>query len=260
MNSSLSRLRATLERRGPQAAPLRLFFRDDDVDEDEPTLRRLLKLFVELNTPINLGVIPGRLTASCAELLVQFAGPAPAMLELNQHGWRHANHEREGRKCEFGPSRTYAEQLADIAQGRERMTVAFGPNWFPVFVPPWNRCAEDTYRAIDHLGFRALSRKRGGSVVTGYRFEEISITLDIYRWNGGARLKSSEEIIDDLIAQLSRQQTIGVALHHKVMDEQALSFLASLLETLASHPTVRFHTFQSLLKSSYVEPEFAPRP
>jgi hypothetical protein len=73
-------------------------------------------------------------------------------------------------------------------------------------------------------------------------------------------LKSPEEVIDDLIAQLSRQQTIGVALHHKVMDEQSLSFLASLLETLASHPTARFHTFQSLLKSSYVEPEFAPRP
>jgi hypothetical protein len=32
------------------------------------------------------------------------------------------------------------------------------------------------------------------------------------------------------------------------------------LDTLASYPTARFHTFQSLLKSSYVEPEVAPRP
>jgi hypothetical protein len=45
-----------------------------------------------------------------------------------------------------------------------------------------------------------------------------------------------------------------------VMDERAFSFLASLLDTLASHPTVRFHTFQSLLKSSYVETEVASRP
>jgi len=260
MNSSLARLKSALAQRGRQAAPLRLFFRDDDVDEDEATLRRLLKLFLERNAPINLGVIPGRLTAACVELLAESAGAAPAKLELNQHGWRHLNHEREGRKCEFGPSRTHAEQLADVAQGRERMTEAFGQNWFPVFVPPWNRCTEDTYRALDHLGFRALSAKREGSVVTGYRFEDISITLDLYRWNDGARLKSPEEVVDSLIAQLSPQQTIGVALHHKVMDERAFSFLASLLDTLESHPAVHFHIFQSLLKSSYVETEVAPRP
>jgi hypothetical protein len=248
MNSSLARLESALGRRGRQTAPPRLFFRDDDVDEDEAPLRRLLSLFLERNTPINLGVIPGRLTAACAEMLAQFAGSAPAPLELNQHGWLHLNHESEGRKCEFGPSRTYAEQLADIAQGRERMNEAFGPNWFPVFIPPWNRCTEETHRALDHLGFRALSAKLGGAVVTGYRFEEISITLDLYRWNGGARLKPPEEVVDSLIAQLSRQQTIGVALHHKVMDERAFSFLGSLLDALESHPAVRFHTFQSLLE------------
>jgi hypothetical protein len=260
MNFSLTRLKSSLAQ---QAAPPRIFFRDDDVDEDEAALRRLLRLFLERNTPINLGVIPGRLTAACAGLLAESAGATPALVELNQHGWLHLNHEREGRKCEFGPSRTCAEQLADIALGRARMTEAFGPNWFPVFIPPWNRCTEETHRAIDHLGFRALSAKRGSSVVTGYRFEEISITLDLYRWNEGARLKSPEEVVDDLIAQLSRRQAIGVALHHKVMDERAFSFLASLLDTLASHPAARFHTFQSLLQLSDFHsslPESRPQP
>lgn len=250
MNSSFERLKSALARLPVEAAPLRLFFRDDDVEEDEAPLRRLLGLFLERETPINLGVIPGRLTAACAELLAQSIIAAPALLELNQHGWLHLNYERERRKCEFGPSRTYAEQFADIARGQARMTEAFGPNWFPVFIPPWNRCTEETHRALDQLGFRALSAKRGGSVVTGYRFEEISITLDLYRWKDGARLKSPEEIVDDLIAQLSRQQTIGMMLHHKMMDERAISFLGSLLDTLASHPTVRFHTFQSLLRQA----------
>jgi O6-methylguanine-DNA--protein-cysteine methyltransferase len=239
MNNFLAKLKSALAVRGQQAAPLRLFFRNDDVDEDEAPLRRLLGLFLERETPINLGVIPGRLTAACAELLAQSVSAAPALLELNQHGWLHLNYEREGRKCEFGPSRTYAEQLADIARGQARMTEAFGPNWFPVFIPPWNRCTEKTHRA--------LSAKRRDSVATGYRFKEISITLDPYRWEGGARLKSPEEIIDDLIAQLSRQQAIGVMLHHKVMDEQAFSFLGSMLDALAWRPAVRFHTFQSLL-------------
>jgi len=183
--------------------------------------------------------------------LAESVGAAPEMIELNQHGWLHQNHEREGRKCEFGASRAYAEQLADIMQGQARMNEAFGPNWVPVFIPPWNRCTEETRRAIDHLGFRALSAKQGISVVTGYRFEEISITLDLYRWNGGARLKAPEEVVSELIAQLSRQQTIGVVLHHKVMDEQAFFLLVSLLDTLAAHPAVSFHTFQSLLRRNY---------
>jgi len=250
MKSSLSQLKSALAERQRHAAPLRVFFRDDDVDEDEATLRRLLRLFLRRGAPLNLGVIPGRLTAAGNELLAQSINAAPASLELNQHGWRHLNHEREGRKCEFGPGRTYEEQLADIARGQARMTEAFGPDWFPVFIPPWNRCAEDTYRAIDQLGFRALSSKLGNSVVTGYRFKEISITLDLHRWRGGACLKPSEEIIDELIAQLSRQQTIGVMLHHKVMDERAFYFLDAMLDTLASYPIVRFHTFQSLLRLS----------
>ncbi|HEU0174189.1 MAG TPA: hypothetical protein VIC84_06470 [Blastocatellia bacterium] len=232
-------------------APARIFFRNDDVDQDEAPLRRLLRLFLERNTPVNLGVIPGRLTAACAGLLARSACAAPELLELNQHGWRHDNYEREGRKCEFGASRTYAEQLADITQGQARMNEAFGPNWFPVFIPPWNRCTEETRRAIDHLGFRALSAKQGNSVATGYRFEEISITLDLYRWSGGVRLKAPEEVVGELIAQLSRQQTIGVVLHHKVMDEQAFLFLSSLLDALAAHPAVSFHTFQSLLRRNY---------
>ncbi|MCI0391782.1 MAG: hypothetical protein MOB07_23815 [Acidobacteria bacterium] len=248
MNISFAQLNSALALRQQQDTPLRLFFRNDDVDEDEAALWRLLRLFLQRNTPINLGVIPGRLTAACSELLYRYISASPALLELNQHGWRHINHEPVGRKCEFGPSRTYAEQLADIAHGQSRMTEAFGPNWFPVFIPPWNRCAEGAYRALDQLGFLALSAKQGSSVVTGYRFKDISITLDLYRWRGGASLKSSEEIVDDLIAQLSRQQTIGVMLHHKVMDERAFSFLDAILDTLASYPIVRFHTFQSLLQ------------
>src|SRR5262245_23732440 len=250
MQSSLAQLESALAPRQEQAAPLRIFFRDDDVDEDEPALWRLLGLFRERNTPINLGVIPGRLTEACAEQLAQSVSDATALLELDQHGWQHINKEREGRKSEFGPGRTYAELLDDIARGQARMTEAFGPHWFPVFIPPWNRCAEGAYRALDQLGFRAFSAKQENSAVTGYRFKEISITLDIHRWQGGVCLKPSEEIVGELIDQLSRQQIIGVMLHHKVMDERAFSFLRSMLDTLASYSIVQFHTFQSLLQLS----------
>ena len=40
---------------------------------------------------------------------------------LHQHGLAHVNHEREGRKCEFGPARAAAAQRRDIAAGRARL-------------------------------------------------------------------------------------------------------------------------------------------
>ena len=247
MNDAMSRLKSALDRRHQQAAPLRVFFRDDDVDEDESKLRRLLDIFLRRRTPLKLGVIPGLLTEAGVRLLAQSVNKAPDLIELNQHGWRHLNHEREGRKCEFGPSRTYDEQFADIALGRTRMNEAFSSEWFPAFIPPWNRCNESALQAIDQLGFRVFSAKQGNSVATGYGFKEVSITLDLYRWRGGASLKPVKEIIDELLDQFSRLQTIGVMLHHKVMDEQVFYFLDSILDTLASSPIVRFNTFKSML-------------
>jgi hypothetical protein len=247
MNSSFTRLGSALAERQKLSAPLNVFFRDDDVDEDEELLRRLLRFFGERETPVNLAVIPGLLTDGAVKLLAESQSNHPGLFALNQHGWRHVNHEREGRKCEFGASRGFAEQLDDIARGRARLDEAFGADWFPAFVPPWNRCTEATHQALDRLGFRVLSAKQGSAPVTGFGFREISITLDLFTWRGGPSLKPAEEIVDDLIAQMSGQQTIGVMLHHKVMGEEAFSFLGFVLDALKQHSIVRFHTFQSLL-------------
>src|SRR5262245_2535828 len=165
---------------------------------------------------------------------------------LNQHGWRHVNHERAGRKCEFGASRGYEQQLEDIANGRRRMNEAFGDGWSPVFTPPWSRRAEETFRALDQLGFAALSKSHDGRPATGYKFREISITFDLYRWNGGPAMQSPESIVEELITQMNELDTIGILLRHKVMDSTALSLLGRLIGMLRIYLGVRFHTFQSL--------------
>jgi hypothetical protein len=94
--------------------------------------------------------------------------------------------------------------------------------------------------------------------VTGCRFREVSVTLDLFRWKGGAQLRTPEDVVDELIPQLSRPGEIGVMLHHKVMDERAFEFLDALLETLLSDPAVQFHTFRSLLESQ-VRDDSPPR-
>jgi len=244
-----------------RTTPLHVFFRDDDAAEDVPPLRHLLSLFQQWRTPLNLAVIPGRLTEAGRELLLQAAQATPDLLELNQHGWQHVNHERLGRKCEFGPSRSLANQLADLAQGQARMNIAFGANWFPAFVPPWNRCTESTARALEQLGFRVLSRDGGGPAFLGSTLCEIPVTLDLFRWRDGPQLRPVAELIEAFALQAQSGAPIGVLLHHKVMDESAFAFVEALLELCQRFPVVRCQTLAQLaaLQAKAERPEAAER-
>lgn len=227
---------------------VRIFFRDDDIDEDEETLIRLLDLFLAHGTPLNLAVIPDLLTEATVKRLHTRELWIPESLGLIQHGWRHVNHEQEGRKCEFGISRSLADKFNDIARGKSRLEEAFGPRFYPAFTPPWNRCTQDTFGVLDELGFMVFSKDRGKEPVEGHRFQEISTTLDLYRWKDGATLEPPDVIVKTLVNQLWELDTIGILLHHKVMDVTALTFLDQLLDELRQFPVVRFHTFKTLMQ------------
>lgn len=243
-----ARLKTGLDRLQAKDEEIHVFLRDDDVDEDEETLRRLLDISVLQGVPVNLEIIPARLTEAAVKLLQAHKRFAPNLVELHQHGWRHVNHETEHKKSEFGVARGFAEQLRDIESGRERLEEAFGDRFYAAFTPPWNRCNQDTLRILDCLRFKVLSRDRGGRAAIGYGFRELSTTLDLFRWKGGATLKPCGEVVCQLIAQMAAGDPVGILLHHKVMDARAMELLDFLLCRLTQFPVVRFHTLQSLLR------------
>ncbi len=249
-NQITNYFKSSLDELQSQRQTVDLFFRDDDVDDDEASLRILLDFFIRREVPVNLEIIPGCLTDPAIALIRRHQDSRPDLFELNQHGWRHINHEREGRKCEFGPSRSFDEQAADIAAGKKILADAFGDAFSPVFTPPWNRCTTDTYRALDQLGFEALSKKSGKDAPADYSFRELSVTLDLYHWKNGVKMKAPDEFVGELVSQMRELDIVGVMLHHKVMDVSAFELLESLLSELRSRRFVRFHTFQSLLKSA----------
>lgn len=225
---------------------IHLFLRDDDVDEDEETLRHLLDISLARNAPVNLEIIPGRLTAAGVAVLKNALRADPSLFSINQHGWLHVSHEPNGRKCEFGPARSLAQQTEDIAGGKSVLEAAFDDRFYPVFTPPWNRCTPNTYAALDDLGFLVLSKDQGKEPVTGHRFREVSTTLDLYNWKGGVQMKAPDEIVRCLVAQIRTLPVVGLLLHHKVMDAEAFRFLDQLVSELKRSPIVQFHTFQSL--------------
>ncbi len=248
-------LRPFLDKMAEDERKIDLFLRDDDVGTDEETLQQLFDITLAHYVPLNLEIIPGALTDAGIKLLDHHKHLHPNLFELNQHGWLHRNHEKEGKKCEFGISRTFDQQWEDISKGKALLEKIFGEKFYPVFTPPWNRCTDETYHVLDRLGFQVFSKDKGDRPVAGFGFKEISTTLDLYRWKGGASMKSPDEIVESLAIQMRGRGPIGLLLHHKVMTEEAFAFLDALLGALCRYPNLRFHTFQSLAEAASTLPD-----
>ena len=130
---------------------------------------------------------------------------APARLGFHQHGLAHRNHQREGRKCEFGPSRPAAAQLADIGEGVRLLAAGLGAAGGPIFTPPWNRCTEDTGHCLAAFGFTALSRESRAPALEVEGLAELLVTVDWFAHRKGVRLTRAE--VGELLATGCR--TVG---------------------------------------------------
>ena len=61
-------------------------------------------------------------------------------------------------------------------------------------------------------------------------------------------MREIEAILEDLILQIRQRKWTGVMLHHKVMSDEAFSFVDLLLDTLNQYRNIRYHTFRRLLE------------
>jgi hypothetical protein len=213
--------------------PVTFFFRDDDAGWADGRLIALLDAFAVRLLPVDLAVIPAELDAGLAEELRSRPG-----VGLHQHGLAHVNHEREGRKCEFGPSRSTPAQRRDIASGWARLTALLGERVDPIFTPPWNRCTTATGRCLAELGFAALSRSASASPLEVAGLYEVPITVDWFAQRHGRRL-SRAEVGERVAASVRSGDPVGVMFHHAIMDAAERRDAAALLSLLAGHERAR---------------------
>jgi hypothetical protein len=218
-------LRKLLDSLDSAAEPVEVFFRDDDAGWEDARLLALCDLFGALGLPLDLAVIPAALHDGLAREL-----HSRDWLGLHQHGYAHANHEREGRKCEFGPSRSYDQQRHDIAAGHDAL--AEHGIETTLFTPPWNRCTADTGRALLELGFTALSREHRADPLGLDGLLEVPVHLDF------ARL-APEELDSRFAALVAEGGPIGVMFHHAVMEREDFDRATELLRALRRHANVR---------------------
>ena len=211
------------------STPVDVFFRDDDAGWRDDRLLALLELFAEHALPLDVAVIPAALDRPVA---AELRGRAGARLGLHQHGFAHANHEPDGRRYEFGPSRPYADQRRDIAAGAERLAALLGGAVDPIFTPPWNRCTDVTGRCLLELGFGVLSRESRAEPLGIAGLRELPVHVD---W---CRL-TPPEVAERLAGALGAGGPAGVMLHHAVMDGADRARAGELLALVAAHPRAR---------------------
>jgi hypothetical protein len=229
--------------------PIPFFLRDDDAGWHDPRLFALLQLAADRSLPLDLAVIPAETRPKLAHALLDHIAHSPGSLGLHQHGLAHVNHERGGRKCEFGPVRGRRAQLRDIATGRELLAALLGPHVDPIFTPPWNRCTRDTAECLVELGFHALSRESRAEPFGVHGLEELPVAVDWFAQRRGVRLGPAE--LGELIARATDEPgPVGIMFHHAVMDESELARATELLDLLASHDNAVVRPMRSLLRSA----------
>jgi peptidoglycan/xylan/chitin deacetylase (PgdA/CDA1 family) len=214
--------------------PVQFFLRDDDAGLDNDALWRLLDRTQAREVHIDLAVIPIELDAQLATSLCDRA--SSGSVHLHQHGYRHVNHETDGRKYEFGPSRSHDQQLADIAQGRAVVGGHLHPYVEPVFTPPWNRCTEQTAAALANLGFQVLSRDHTAVPFGLAELAEVPVTVDWF-----AKTKGQPWTRDRVGTRIAEQiadgsAPVGVMLHHAITNDEHLGLLDQLLSLVGNHP------------------------
>ena len=215
-----------------------LFVRDDDGGWDDPRLLALLDRFAAAGAPIDVAVIPNELSDSLATTLRARLRGGSSALGCHQHGWAHVNHQVEGRKCEFGPQRSAGEQTTDLALGATRLREALHGLADPIFTPPWNRCTADTTRALAGLGVKVLSRDAGAQPIDLHGLAELPVAVDWCKRVDGERA-SLDEQARRIVAALAQHETVGIMLHHPVMNDDELDALDLLLRRLGRHPACR---------------------
>ena len=253
----------------------RIFLRDDDVGALTPALKDFVARFAERGVPVSYQIIPERFTPEAAAFMLAERAKAPDLIEFGQHGLRHEMQVRgKTEYYEFGPERSYAQQLADIEAGkailRERLGAEGG---LRVFTPPRHRYDRNTLKAIRASGFSVLSASSYTSMPHRLAYSagrwlgltnlgrpgvawhqrhrpdcglfELSIAIGVD--NGTAVLGSVDGVAAAVGSARRHSTSVGLLFHHDVFGKpEGQVYLRELLERLMQLPDVSFHTIGAL--------------
>jgi peptidoglycan/xylan/chitin deacetylase (PgdA/CDA1 family) len=269
---------------GRQGVQPKIFFRNDDVRGTlDRSLIRITEWFLERGLPIVHAVEPANLTREVVQWLLDIKRQGRDLVEIMQHGYDHRV-KNLWQKGEFGGQRTYEEQYADIAAGKELMNRHFGEAWFPAFNFPYAPYNAAAIRAVNDLGYKVfnshynprLSRRcfyalghllRRGLLLgrhvswhlrryPGTRLLEVDVSVSFIRQYLDEQTSCEFYHLPELIEQTlacRHLPVVGILLHHRYHDTDAKIEMVGQFVDWALAQGMTFVTLQEVFC------EWAPR-
>lgn len=263
----------TLRNDNERTTLTRYFVRDDDVGELTPALVAFVEAFINRSIPVSYQIIPGQLSDDCAQYLAEKARVHPHLIEFGQHGLHHSM-LLHGKvlKREFGPEKSYDEQLKDIEEGKQILRRKFGPHHeVKLFTPPQHKFDRHTIGAISAAGYAlfsaasyptpyhraayALGRIFGLSSIRHHGISyhgrkrpetdlfELSISIAV---DNGRRITCPAEALKPALRRAAAHtDKVGLMFHHGVYADAPDEFRA-IVDELATYHSSQFHRLSDL--------------
>jgi peptidoglycan/xylan/chitin deacetylase (PgdA/CDA1 family) len=214
-----------------------VFFRNDDVYSFDDKLRGLNSVFIRHGIPVHHTVIPARLSESSVRKMLDMLDDKPAIFEIGQHGFSHRNHGTLKEKWEFG-KRRFEDQKRDIFKGRDIMLRYFGERFTKAFTPPYHSFDENTLKAVDEAGFDFFSSFDHGHDFSGYSFRPVPVSISFNREKGSSKKSDLKSVLREFLRQEGDMKTIGVFIHHGMLDDGDLRNLELFIRFLKERGVV----------------------
>lgn len=229
-----------------------IFFRADDIGVPGKQFNSLIQLFRQYQLPLCLAVVPTWTTIERYKTLRQITGKDGRQWCWHQHGWLHRNHEKIGKKQEFGAGRPAEQQVQDLKKGWLRLQHIMGNTISPYFTPPWNRCSADTLESLVQLGFQAISRSKNAHPKAPSTLPDIQVNIDLHTRKETDPQLYLQNVLQELEQGIA-SGTGGIMIHHQRMNRQAFYFMALLLKIIQLEPALQPVLFTDFLSQQRVQ-------
>jgi len=230
-----------LENKGPG----HIFFRADDVAAPGEKFARLMGIFKRHQVPLCLAVVPAWLTGRRWQYLKGQGAKESSLWCWHQHGWRHVNHETDGKKQEFGVSRSRLNIKRDLVLGKRRLEDLMEAEFYPVFTPPWNRCSLGTLQLLGELGYVAVSRSSGSMPQAPRGLPDFSTNVDLHTRKEQNPAVGWGNLLEELHQAIS-SKFCGIMIHHQRMNATAFDFLEMLIRILLKRRELQLVNYKGL--------------
>lgn len=193
-------------------------FRIDDIGIDNDRYLELIKLFKKYQIKFTSGVIP---------FLDDLRFVENNLGQYWVHGFKHHNYSTNEMKNEYPCSRDVQEVINELKSAFGIVKQTYNRNFFPGFIPPWNRIGVSHYPALKTAGFKALSTDK----LIIINLEQVNINIDIHT-NKKIKFDCHKDIINMINTFDRNGFDAHVMLHHNHMNYQDFVIFDKLLGDL----------------------------